>query len=352
MKSLHPIASCGIVFLVSVFAAESFAQKDIVYLNKTDSQRSSRATGRVIASTPDGVTLQDGSQSRDISIDSIRRIDFANQPSALGRARSHFNEARYADCVAELQKITETPSSPFVQREIAFMMASANAEIALRGGDVTANEAGQAINLFIRDNPEAYQMYSAVNLMGRLLLAIGKVDLAQQQFVRLAESKSPKMRLQGLFQKGNAELLLEKWSDAKSSFESIGNLESNDAMLRQYKIAAQCQLARLKAIQGEPAEAKSEIEAIIKSESVEDEMVFAYAYNALGVCNEKLGDPKSAALAYLHNELLFVSQHDARAEALYRLTSIWRQLDAPDSADRARSALLSRYRNSVWANKL
>ncbi len=353
MKPLSRLLLSLVALAVCLPVNDALAQKDTVFLIKKENQRgSSKVTGKVIGSTPDSITVQDGGQSREVPTHTIRKIVYADEPSALERARDRITDGRYADCLTELAKIKKTPPSTFIQREIEYLNAFANANIALAGGDVTAQVAGQAINKFINDNPDAYQTYPAVDLMGKLLLGIGRVNLAEKQFDKLSQAQSPIYKSQGFFQKGNSQLLQEKLDEAKSTFNEIEQINSNDETTRQFKLAAKCQLAKIKALQGDPASAKSEIEAIIKSESEENEMVFAYAYNALGTCHEKLGDLKSAALAFLHNDLLFMSQADARAEALYKLAKIWPQLDKPDAANRARSSLLSQYQNSIWASKL
>ncbi len=90
---------------------------------------------------------------------------------------------------------------------------------------------------------------------------------------------------------------------------------------------------------------------MIKSENPDNELLFAYLYNALGACYESSQNWQEAAIAYLHTELLFSVDPDAHAEALKKLSEIWPRLDQPDRATRAMTTLKNRYRNSYWANQ-
>ena len=81
-------------------------------------------------------------------------------------------------------------------------------------------------------------------------------------------------------------------------------------------------------------------------------MLFAQIYNALGDVQAKAGRLKEAMMAYLHTQLLFASEPDSHAEALFHLAEIWPQLEQTDRANQSRETLKSRYRNSFWARSL
>jgi Flp pilus assembly protein TadD len=101
-----------------------------------------------------------------------------------------------------------------------------------------------------------------------------------------------------------------------------------------------------------PEQATQTLNELIATESAENSLLFANLYNALGSVYEKAGQLKEARTAYLHTNLLYASEPDEHAEALYHLALIWPQLEETDRANEARDTLKTRYRNSYWAGKL
>ena len=137
-------------------------------------------------------------------------------------------------------------------------------------------------------------------------------------------------------------------SEARSSGPGLHNRASGWRRLR----ADQCQLAKIMALEGKSEAGRAIVEKIIKEENPDNGMLFAYAYNTLGTCHVQSQQPKPAAIAFLHTELLYGTESDPHAEALYNLAKLWPQLEETDRANRARQALKSRYRNTYWALQL
>ncbi len=70
-----------------------------------------------------------------------------------------------------------------------------------------------------------------------------------------------------------------------------------------------------------------------------------------GDCYTALKQDNLAVLAYLRTDLLFFSDADAHAEALYQLSKLWPKIGEPARAADARSRLVAQYSGSAWANK-
>ena len=101
---------------------------------------------------------------------------------------------------------------------------------------------------------------------------------------------------------------------------------------------------------GSPAEGITIAEKLITENSPENNAeLFGRTYNALGACYLKAGKPKDALMAYLHVDVLFYSDSEVHAEALYNLSKLWLSLKKQDRADNARNLLTDRYAGSVWA---
>lgn len=341
----------AVTFLLLAATNAVHAQTDIVYVRVKD--RTSQVKGKITATSPDGVSVKTRSGDEDISISRITKIKFSGEPSQLDRARSSFNSGRYDDCLKELKKITKAPATPQIKSEMEFFQVFANAQKALRGdNDVTAKQAGSSINQFVKNNPNSYHYYAASETLGKLFLAIGKLDLAQREFEKLTNSKSPDMKMRGAFQSGNVQLMNNNFSAAKANFETIKTMGASSDEAKEFKLLAQCQSAKADAQSGNLGDAIKTLEKIIATNSSDNERLFAFVYNALGQCYLKSARLKPASRAFLRTHLLFAGDSESHAEALYNLAIIWPKLNQNDRANEMRQTLKSRYRNSYWASKL
>ena len=181
---------------------------------------------------------------------------------------------------------------------------------------------------------------------------MGVADFAEKEFAKLSKSQWPEQKISGLFNLGYTQLVVGNPSEAIKNLQAIAAVDAVDDNSTEYKLLAECLMARAEALSGNVDAGKKKLEAVIKREDpMTAQRAFAYAYNGLGACHEKNGDWKEAAMAYLHTELLFQNDQEAHAEALYRLSKIWAKLEATDRANKARTTLKSRYKNSYWAKQ-
>ena len=82
-----------------------------------------------------------------------------------------------------------------------------------------------------------------------------------------------------------------------------------------------------------------------------DQALFARINNARGACYQSLNKPEQALLSYLQTDLLFFTDPEAHAEALYFLNRLWPVAGNPARAADAQARLVNRYASSKWANK-
>jgi len=289
------------------YSNSSFAQ-DTVFLNTGRPIR-----GKISVSTPDQIQVGD----KTIPIQDVKKISFSGAPRELGRAKASMETGQYNDAWDQLQKITETPTGMILQ-EYQYVEAFVMGKLALQGGSVSVQKAGGQIGSFLQRNPTSFRVYPLTELYGQLLVSINKIELAEAEFQKLSNSAC----------------------------------ELNDVNAQQYKTMAKCQSAKALALQGQVEEAQAIIEKIIKDENPDDKRLFAYCYNALGVCHMKSKKPIEAELAFLHTDLLFSTEPDAHAEALFHLYRLWSDRQLTDRANRAREVLSSNYANSFWKLKL
>ena len=318
--------------------------QDTVFLNTGRPVR-----GKIANSTPD--EIQVGSET--VAVQDIKKISLSGAPRELGRAKTDMESGQYNDGWTELQKITETPTGMVLQ-EYKYAEGFLMGKLALQGGSISTADARTNISQFLQQYPSSFRAYPLIELYGELLVASNEIEKAETEFQKLSRSSLPDYQLRGLFGLGQAQLLTGKFAEAQATFGQLQNHPLNDVVAQQYKTMAKCQAAKAVALspQGNVEQAKAVIEKIIKEENPDNKQLFAYCYNALGVCDQKAGDTKGAALAFLHTDLLFSTEPDAHAEALYYLNKLSLQMDETDRANRARQILNANYGNSFWKIKL
>ena len=216
----------------------------------------------------------------------------------------------------------------------------------------TPMAAGKEVGTFIKEYGDSWHLYPMIEQYGKLILAFGKPDLAANEFAKLADCPWPEYMLKGNFHRGQVLTELGKYAEAQAAFDAILAVESNDDLTQNYRLFAKCEKARIDGLQGNAEAAQKALEEIIRDENPDNKKLFACLYNALGSVFEKSGKFKEAARAYLHTELLFATEPEPHAEALYHLALIWPKLEETDRANQARQLLSSAYANSFWKQKL
>lgn len=346
-------ALLALVGLTAFGVSLADAQKDSVYTKSEVAGRNSLVRGKVLESTAFKVVVDDNGTRKDVPASKINKIVFAGEPRSLARAKDHFDSGRWDDCLDSLSKVDKVPESKLIRQKLAFTKAYATAAKAMRGDEGTSVAAAQeALRQFIKSNSTSYKLVVAIDLYGQLLLADGKSSEAQKEFAKLTKSKWDEFVSRGHFFEGETWVHQEKFDLAKKSFRTLKNMTVSDQQTKQFQLLAECQLAKINAMQGSTDAGIQKLLEIIQNENPDDTKLFAFAYNALGTCYLNKSEPKKACRAFLHTELLFSNETDAHAEALYNLTRIWPQLKETDRANRARELLTTRYRNTIWASKL
>ncbi len=319
--------------------------QDGVYQVKA-SGGNSKTSGKITGISPDGVTI-DGKL---VPASKIDRVSFSREPADINRARDQMETGRFSDAIESLGKIDAAKLTPQMKAEVDFIRAYSMAQNSLRGGGTTPQEAGGVVAAFIKENPTSWHLYPAIEQLGKLYFSIDRTDLAMVQFAKLSQASWPKCRLNGALQLGM--LATDNAADANAAFDSILSDNSNDDVTQLYKLLAKCEKARVAGMGADPAASISQLNEMIATENSDNKLLFAHLYNALGAVHQKNSKWKEARTAYLHTDLLFATEGELHAEALFHLSKIWAQLDETDRAAMARDTLKSRYRNSYWAGKL
>jgi tetratricopeptide (TPR) repeat protein len=284
-----------------------------------------------------------------VAVNEIRSISFQGEPGELTQARNKMASGGFAEASDLLVKINvATIERNFIKQDVEFYQALSAAKLAL-GGRGTINDAGRLLNAFVRANPQNFHYYEAVEIMGDLLAADGKFDLAQKQYNDLAKAPWPEYKMRGAVALGHAFQAQGKHAEAIAQFESALGLAGADAKAQSEKLPATLGKAVSLAETGQLDTAVGMIEKVIQDANPEQKELHARAYNALGSCYQRAGQDKDALLAYLHVDVLYNTVPEAHAEALANLATLWQAVGQEARAREARQILQERYAGSRWA---
>lgn len=337
-------------FFLSLGAGSAAAQVSIFL--KAGSSGRSPVRGEISGMSPDSITVKTDGGPVEVDVATLRSIAYSQPPTELSRINNRYAAMQFDEGLDELAKMEGKASSADLEHELAYLKALGNAESALNGGRVTPQIAGQEVTAFFRAYPRSFYSWPLTERLGKLLIAVGRNDLAQAEFAKLVNSTSPEYQVKGNFHVALAQLVANDGAGAEASLARVIGSPVDTDEVRELKSRARAMQARALAITGRTAEARAAAEKLIAAENPDNSALFAEAYNTLGVCHFQEGDMKAAALAFLHTDLLFFNQSESHAEALWYLAQIWPRLDKPDAGFEAQENLRRLYKNSSWTAKL
>ena len=339
----------SLLICFSCFANASIAQDSI--LLKKAKGRSSSVLGKITSSSKDKIDITVGTSKRTIKVSDIRRVSFRAEPGSLKSARQAVLGGQYEQAIEALERIeADKRDSKFIVADIAFYKAYANGQLAVRGS-TNVKAAVSGLLSFRKMHKDSYHYYETAELLGDLAVALGKFDAAVKYYGDYANAPFPEFKLRGGILEANALRATDQYAAAEKRYDEVLGIPAAGEQADRQKTLAEIGKSACMAARGDHAEAIKMLEQIIALNDPADGEVFAPAYNALGLAYRKSGKTMDAALAYLHVDVLFFSQRNEHAEALYNLSSIWNDLNKPGRAVEARKTLSQRYGGTVWAKR-
>jgi tetratricopeptide (TPR) repeat protein len=256
---------------------------------------------------------------------------------------------QYEDALEELKKIAPgSINNPVIQQDVGYYTAYCLANLALKaGGDKAV--AIENLKGFIGANRNTFHFFEGVELLGDLNFAAGDYKSATTFYGLLAGAPWPEYKMSAAVLQGRAQAAAGDNAAALANFTNVLNSGLNTPEAMEQKMQATVGKAVCMAATGQHEEGIKLIQGLIAKNDPNDADLFGRAYNALGACYEKTGQTKEALLAYLHTDVLYFTNAEAHAEALYHLSKLWAATNKADRAVRARSLLQSRYPGSRWA---
>ncbi len=340
MKKRYAILAVG-VWLTAVAACLAF---------DTIKTTSKPIRGMVVGMSPLKVEIDQNEVRKAVPVNEIVTIFYDGEPTQLKTARTHLLTGRYEDALASIEKLDLSKvERDVVKQDIEFYKALCAAKIALGGGG-SINDAGKQMIAFTIANKGNYHYLEACEVVGDLLVSVGKYSSAEGYYAKLAKTPWPDFKMRAGIATGRARLSQNKIPEAKRAFEAVLAIDAGSSKLTKTQhLAATLGVASCLTAEGKQDQAIKMVEGILAKADPEDVELHARAYNTLGNAWEKAGRDKEALMAFLHVDVLYFAVPEAHAEALANLAELWTKMHKTRRAAQARNILDERYKNSRWA---
>lgn len=342
--TLHPLFTAAV--LLTVLLPLGINAQDRVY-----PIQGLPASGKIKSLSPTAVTITARNKDQNFELKDVRKITFDNEPNGLDRARELILQNQYDQAMEELKKLsTDGIDNPLIVQDINFYRALSEGKLGLAGsGDKAA--AVRGLLAIAQANRQTHHLYELSEMLGELALALGQPDQAGKYFGMLMSAPDTATKLRGTFRLAEVEMAKGDIEKAKKSFQQVASASINSPETIRIKNFADVGLALCMNESGESQEALNRLNAMIQKFDSTDQELFAKVNNAKGQCFLKLNQTNDALLSYLQTDLLFFTNAEAHAEALYQMSQLWPKVGEAARAAEARERLIQNYASSPWANK-
>ncbi len=340
------------VYRITALALACLLCNAVVAQDKVYPLQGGVASGKILQITPSEVTIEVRGAKQTVPVAEVRKIVFDDEPGGLDRAREMFAQEQYTQVLDELKKID--PSSlknPLVAQDYEFYKFSSEGKLGLAGTGGSKESAAAGLVGLATKNRNTHHMFELSALLGDLAVALGKPDGAVRYYGVLLSAPDAETKANGVYRLAQLELGQGKYNEARTRFQQLAGLSSTSAKMTRLKSLAEVGLAVCDARDGKPQQALDQLKQMVSKYDSTDQELFARIYNAQGDCYLLLKNTNLAVLAFLRTDLLFFTDADAHAEALYNLTQLWPKAGEPTRATETRNRLVSQYAGSTWANK-
>lgn len=314
-------------------------------------KRDAVGSGKFVEITPTTVkiTVRNKEQSYDMA--DVRKLSFDDEPNTLDRVRESVLQGQYDQALDEVKKIsTDGIKNPLIKQDIEFYRYYCEGKLGLAGqGDkLTAIKGLLAV---AKENPKSHHLYELSDMLGQLAMAVNQPDQAARYFNVLMSATSPDTQALGVYRLGSVELAQGKVDEAKVRFGQLATATSASPEMGRLKSLAEVGLATCEQKAGNNEQALQKLDSLVQQYDSTDQGLFALINNAKGACYAALGKTNQALLSYLQTDLLFFTDAEAHAEALYHLSKLWPLAGQPARGAEAKARLTAQYASSTWANK-
>ncbi|MDX1965091.1 MAG: hypothetical protein SFX18_18240 [Pirellulales bacterium] len=354
------------------FLAEGSVRADEIFLKIPRSEKDNQGRVKSIGSLKGRVTAENmnanevtytfGNNKSDvISTNEILGISFDEEPTEFQAIRDKYTHGDYRSAYGDLQEyIAKNPMPAFrsdlVKQEFDFMAAYLPAMLVIQGSppdNFPANKAAGDLFRFLNANKNYYQYYQVAEAIGDLSLlteAPNRLENAYKFYNYLAASPLKEHKIRAELLKARGALRENKFDEAVRLLAPLASQTPDSpaliSLLQQAKVA----FAVAQAGQGKADDALKQLEKIIADTSASDAETHARANVALGNIYLAKDQKYDALLSFLKVDLVFNQNPDLQAEALEKLSKLWRAVPNAkgDRAAEAKERLQNLYPASRW----
>jgi predicted negative regulator of RcsB-dependent stress response len=336
------IVGMMILGLTSVSTAQ-----DRVYL-----KQSTPLQGSISNLTPLEVTISVRGKDQTVPMRDVRKIAFDKEPPGLDRARDLVNEGKYQQALDQLRNVSREAMTdlPRVRQDYEFYSWFSEGMRSLAGaGDSSA--AIRGLTNLDKVNPNSHHRFAIKMILGRLAVERKFYDRAIEYFTDALQSSDDGQRSAASIYLARVHLDQGKFDEARERLKGLLNASATSAEISRFKSLAAVMQSRIEIAEGRPEEALKALDGLAEREDNADFQLFAEINNARGAAYQKMNDPRRAAYSYLQTDLLFFTEPETHAEALFYLKTLLVTIGQPAKAAEAGSRLTSLYASSNWANR-
>lgn len=309
--------------------------------------------GTIANITKSGLEVQQTGRATPVAVTDIADIRWDSEPPELNITRIRERNGELEEALKSYQTLADSIEAAKVEmkKDVNFLVARTLGKQAI--ADPAKKDAAiKALEDFVNANAESIRYYEALDWLGRVQKATGELAAAKTTYQRIAGAEIPEIKTSGLNALGRVKIEEEDFAGATADFDQVIQAGGQGPAAMRQQFAAQLGKAIVLQKQGDNAGSTKLLDEVIAKSSPDDAAVQAEAFLQKGICHEALGQQQDALLAFLHVDILFSSQPDAHAEALFHLTRLWDAAGRADRAGAARAGLTQRYPNSEWAKQL
>ena len=330
-----------VVAVLLVWQSEATAADDIL------TTKNIKIRGTIVRMSSTEVEINAGARVRKVPVNEIQRLTYDRAPPQLRLAQVAIENGQPADARNKLGQVKVARLKDFVKQEIAFYKVLAGARLALQGEENHGGAVREMLS-FRKNHRNNYHYFECVDVLGQLAMDMGRYPKAVGFYMELAEAPWPDYQLRAMVRQGRALRSQGEFATALEKFSDVIQSDASNADAQRYKNVATLGKAACLAESGKHNEGIELVNSVIEKTDGEDVQLMGRTYIIHGLCFRKANRDKDALLAYLHVDLLYNSDPQSHAEALYHLADLWPRFKKPDRALAAQNLLQSRYPTSVW----
>jgi len=344
--------------LLSIFATGlAYAAMSSLVLSQENSndklfpKSGATQTGAIVEMTRDNVVMEIRGNKQNFPSTDILRIVYDEEPPKFSTAKQQAAAGQWDQALEALKAVNAQGITRVeVKQDLLYYQGLILGQLALRGqGDAAASK--KRLLEYAKGNPQSYHFYELSEMLGTLAVSLGANEEAAKYFTAMGSSPSAEIKLNGRYLLGSALLAQGKSEEARKAFTEAITASADSVEAKRYQKMSKVAINRCDIAEDKAPAAIESLRKMVDDSDTTDSELFAGIYNALGIAHQKSGKNEEAVLDFLHTDLLFSTNPDLHAEALYHLSQLFGPIGDPQRAADAKSRLQSRYSNSPWAKK-